>query len=155
MGGVLYSIEIVSVFFSVRSYWMGFFAATIGALFWRLLTVWFQLEDNITHMFKTNFRREYPYETLELFSFAFLGALSGMSAFLFVTLQRHIILFNRKRSTYHIILQKYPLIYPALATTIICLVSFPQSFGRFYGSWLSSGNLPHISHKYPFNNKYS
>lgn len=28
IGGVLYSIEIVSVFFAVRSYWQGFFAAT-------------------------------------------------------------------------------------------------------------------------------
>ena len=141
VGGVLYSIEIVAVFFSVRSYWMGFFAATIGALFWRLLTVWFQLEDNITHLFKTDFRKEYPYETLELFPFAILGALSGVSAYLFVTIQRHIVLFNRKRTTFHIILQKYPLIYPALVTTLIGLVSFPPFFGQFYASWLSSGTF--------------
>ena len=139
VGGVLYSIEIVAVFFSVRSYWTGFFAATIGALFWRLLTVWFQFEDNITHMFKTEFRKEYPYETLELLSFALLGAISGVSAFLFVTIQRQIVLFNRRRTPFHIILQKYPLIYPALVVTIISLISFPQTFGRFYASWLSSG----------------
>ncbi|CAG2115079.1 unnamed protein product, partial [Medioppia subpectinata] len=143
VGGVLYSIEIVSVFFSVRSYWMGFFAATIGALFWRLFTVWSHMEDNITHLFKTNFRREYPYETLELISFAILGIFAGISAFLFVTLQRHIVLFNRKRTTFHIILQRYPLIYPVLVTTIICLVSFPPAFGQYYGSWLSSEQSMH------------
>ena len=139
MGGVLYSIEIVSVFFSVRSYWSGFFAAIVGALFWRLLTVWFQLEDNITHLFKTDFRVEYPYEAMELISFAILGALCGVSAFLFVTIQRHIVLFNRRRTAFHIVLQKYPLIYPALVTTIIGLISFPQALGQYYASWLSSG----------------
>lgn len=139
VGGVLYSIEIVSVFFSVRSYWSGFFAAIVGALFWRLLTVWFLLEDNITHLFKTDFRVEYPYETLELLSFAVLGALCGVSAFIFVTVQRQIVLFNRRQTAFHIILQKYPLIYPALVTIIISLISFPQTLGQYYGSWLSSG----------------
>jgi chloride channel 2 len=135
----LYSIEIVSVFFSVRSYWHGFFAATIGALFWRLLTVWFQFEDSITHIFKTNFRREQPYETLELITFAILGVLCGLSAFMFVTIQRQFVLFNRRQNSFNSFLQKYPLLYPALVTTIIALISFPGSFGQFYASWLSSG----------------
>lgn len=96
VGGVLYSIEIVSVFFSVRSYWQGFFAGTMGALLWRLLAVWFSFEENITHLFKTDFRKDYPYETLELFTFALLGVLCGIGAFLLVTFQKHIVLFNRK-----------------------------------------------------------
>ncbi|XP_054160906.1 chloride channel protein 2-like [Oppia nitens] len=143
VGGVLYSIEIVSVFFSVRSYWMGFFAATIGALFWRLLTVWFQFEDNITHIFKTNFRRDHPYETLELLSFALLGVLSGISGYLFVTLQRSIVLFNRKRSRFHALLQNYPLVYPVLVILIVGLLSFPPGFGQYYGSWMSAEQAMH------------
>ncbi|RWS31260.1 chloride channel protein 2-like protein [Leptotrombidium deliense] len=143
VGGVLYSIEIVSVFFSVRSYWQGFFAATWGALLWRLLTVWFNFEENITHVFKTDFRIVNPYETLELFAFALLGVLCGLSAYIFVTLQRQIVLFNRKSTAFHAFLQKNTLIYPILVTTIVAVVSFPGTFGQFYGSWLSSEQSMH------------
>ena len=139
VGGVLYSIEIVSVFFSVRSYWHGFFAATIGALFWRLLTVWFHYEESITHIFKTDFRLENPYETLEIISFSILGILCGLSAYLFVCLNRTVVLFNRRKNRLNNFLQKFPLIYPIVVTTIIGIVSFPGSFGQFYASWLSSG----------------
>jgi hypothetical protein len=70
---LLYSIEIVSAYFAVRSYWQGFIAATLGALLWRLLTVWFNIEEHITHLVLTNFRSEYAYETLELLTYAILG----------------------------------------------------------------------------------
>lgn len=40
IGGVLFSIEVTSVYFAVRNYWRGFFAACCGATIWRLLTVW-------------------------------------------------------------------------------------------------------------------
>lgn len=42
IGGVLFSIEVTAVYFAVRDYWRGFFAAGIGALTFRLLAVWFQ-----------------------------------------------------------------------------------------------------------------
>lgn len=42
--GVLFSIEVTSVFFAVRNYWRGFFAACCGAMVWRLLAVWFKDE---------------------------------------------------------------------------------------------------------------
>lgn len=76
IGGVLYSIEIVSSYFAIRSYWQGFIAATLGALFWRLLTVWFNINEYITHLILTNFRSEYSYETTELFAYALLGMIS-------------------------------------------------------------------------------
>ena len=41
IGGVLFSIEVTSVLFSVRNYWRGFFAAVCGATMFRLLAVWF------------------------------------------------------------------------------------------------------------------
>ena len=40
IGGVLFSIEVTSVYFAVRNYWRGFFAACCGATVWRLLTVY-------------------------------------------------------------------------------------------------------------------
>lgn len=42
VGGVLFSIEVTAVYFAVRNYWRGFFAAGVGATFFRLLAVWFQ-----------------------------------------------------------------------------------------------------------------
>ena len=44
IGGVLFSIEVTSVFFAVRNYWRGFFAACCGATVWRLFAVWFKNE---------------------------------------------------------------------------------------------------------------
>lgn len=45
IGGVLFSIEVTSVYFAVRNYWRGFFAACCGASVWRLLVVWINQED--------------------------------------------------------------------------------------------------------------
>ena len=42
--GVLFSIEVTSVYFAVRNYWRGFFAAVCGAMVFRLLAVWFEDE---------------------------------------------------------------------------------------------------------------
>jgi len=44
IGGVLFSIEVTSVFFAVRNYWRGFFAACCGATVWRLFEVWLKNE---------------------------------------------------------------------------------------------------------------
>ena len=35
--GVLFSIEVTSVYFAIRNYWRGFFSAVFGALMFRLL----------------------------------------------------------------------------------------------------------------------
>lgn len=40
VGGVLFSIEVTSVYFAVRNYWRGFFAATCSATVFRLLRVY-------------------------------------------------------------------------------------------------------------------
>ena len=39
--GVLFSIEVTTVYFAVRNYWRGFFASVVGAMFYRLMSVWF------------------------------------------------------------------------------------------------------------------
>lgn len=139
VGGVLYSIEIVSVFFSVHSYWHGFTAATVGALLWRLLPVWFGLSSTVTPLFKTSFRYDFPYESLELLSFAFLGFLCGLGAYAYISLNRWFILFNRRSNCVNTFLKKYPLLYPIIITVIVGLVTFPGALGQFYTSWLTHG----------------
>ena len=53
LGGVLFSIEVTSVFFAVRNYWRGFFAAVCGATVFRLLFVFASGgEETITAMFR-------------------------------------------------------------------------------------------------------
>ena len=44
IGGVLFSIEVTSVYFAIRNYWRGFFSAVFGALMFRLLAYWFTKE---------------------------------------------------------------------------------------------------------------
>ena len=80
IGGVLFSIEVTSsawinlhvlcmlylqvtsVYFAVRNYWRGFFAAIIGALCFAMLCVWFDEPDTIVPHFPTGFSMEFPYD---------------------------------------------------------------------------------------------
>jgi len=47
VAGVLFSIEVTTVYFAVRNYWRGFFAAVCGATVFRLLAVWFQQQGKL------------------------------------------------------------------------------------------------------------
>ncbi|KAF4533368.1 hypothetical protein B566_EDAN002766 [Ephemera danica] len=73
IGGVLFSIEVTTVYFAVRNYWRGFFAAVCGATVFRLLAVWFQKEATITTVFATNFTMDFPFDPQELIVFALIG----------------------------------------------------------------------------------
>lgn len=44
IGGVLFSVEVTSVYFAVRNYWRGFFAASCAGCVWRLTAVFFSQE---------------------------------------------------------------------------------------------------------------
>lgn len=44
LSGVLFSIEVTSVFFPLRNYWRGFLATVSSAVVFRLLAVWFEEE---------------------------------------------------------------------------------------------------------------
>jgi hypothetical protein len=92
VSGVLFSIEVTTVYFAVRNYWRGFFAAVCGATVFRLLAVWFQKEGEyrllncfnlllniyylaatITTVFSTNFTMDFPFDPQELIVFALIG----------------------------------------------------------------------------------
>src|SRR5699024_8069233 len=116
-------------------------AATVGALFWRLFTVWFDYEENITHVFKTDFRLENPYETLEIVSFAILGILCGLSGFAFVKLNSIIVKLSRRPNRVNLYMRKHPLVYTALMTFIFGVIWFPGTFGQYFASWLTTGSV--------------
>lgn len=48
IGGVLFSIEVTTVYFAVRNYWRGFFAACCGATIWRLLGFYIKNDGKFT-----------------------------------------------------------------------------------------------------------
>ena len=106
IGGVLFSIEVTTVYFAVRNYWRGFFAAVCGATMFRLLAIWFQREETITAMFMTNFTNDFPFDPQELFVFALIGVSSGLLGAFYVWLHRQYVLFMRKNKSMNTFLQK-------------------------------------------------
>ncbi|XP_069162301.1 chloride channel protein 2 isoform X9 [Procambarus clarkii] len=136
VGGVLFSIEVTSVYFAVRNYWRGFFAAVCGAMMFRLLAVWFNDEETLTALFKTNFKVGYPFDPQELFVFALVGVLCGFLGALFVYSHRRYVIFMRKNKKMKAFLQKSRLLYPFFITMIYGSLSFPLGLGQFFGTEL-------------------
>lgn len=54
--GVLFSIEVTSVYFAIRNYWRGFFSAVFGALMFRLMVTSFLLLQAL-HYFNEFFKK--------------------------------------------------------------------------------------------------
>ncbi|GIY98460.1 chloride channel protein 2 [Caerostris extrusa] len=138
IGGVLFSIEVTSVYFAVRNYWRGFFAACCGAMVWRLLGVWFKNEETLTAIFRTNFHIDFPFDPQELIVFAGIGAVCGLGGAFFVWFHRQIVHFNRKHKRMNAFLQQNRFIYPAVITLIISTMTFPLGLGQFMAAELTT-----------------
>ena len=134
IGGVLFSIEVTSVYFAVRNYWRGFFAAVIGAIVFRLLSVWFEREETIVAVFKTTFPMEFPYDPQELFVFVLIGVFCGLAGAMFVFLHRKYVLWMRSNKQLNKFLQQNRFIYPFIISFIISTITFPGLLGRFLAS---------------------
>ncbi|CAI2356971.1 unnamed protein product [Caenorhabditis sp. 36 PRJEB53466] len=77
VGGVLFSIEVTTMYFSVRSYWRGFFAACCGATTIRILRGYVaETEVTVNAFYQTSFRPD-SFSVNELPLFALLGAAIG------------------------------------------------------------------------------
>ncbi|XP_034722609.1 chloride channel protein 2-like isoform X2 [Etheostoma cragini] len=137
IGGLLFSIEITSQFFSVRSYWRGFFSATIGAVMFRILAVWNTNAETITALLRTSFRLDFPFALQELPAFAALGIACGFGGALFVYLNAVISRFVKKQKANNGFLMRKHLLYPALVTLLISTLTFPQGFGQFMAGKLN------------------
>ena len=134
IGGVLFSIEVTSVYFAVRNYWRGFFAAVIGAIVFRLLSVWFEREETIVAVFRTTFPNVFPYDPQELFVFALIGVFCGVGGALFVFIHRQYVLWMRRNKQLNKFLQQNRFIYPCAISFIISALTFPGLLGKFMAS---------------------
>ncbi|KAH0945110.1 hypothetical protein HN011_010915 [Eciton burchellii] len=138
IGGVLFSIEVTTVYFAVRNYWRGFFAAVCGATMFRLLAIWFQREETITAMFATNFTMDFPFDPQELFVFALIGVGSGLLGAFYVWLHRQYVIFMRKNKSMNSFLQKNRFLYPGIVSLLVSSMSFPLGLGQFMAGDLNT-----------------
>ncbi|XP_024946620.1 chloride channel protein 2 isoform X2 [Cephus cinctus] len=143
IGGVLFSIEVTTVYFAVRNYWRGFFAAVCGATMFRLLAIWFQREETITAMFVTNFTMDFPFDPQELFIFALIGVGSGLGGAFYVWLHRQYVIFMRKNKSMNSFLRKNRFLYPGIVSLMVASVSFPLGLGQFMAGDLNTHDQVH------------
>lgn len=143
IGGVLFSIEVTTVYFAVRNYWRGFFTAVCGATMFRLLAIWFQREETITAMFATNFTMDFPFDPQELFVFALIGVGSGLGGAFYVWLHRQYVIFMRKNKSMNSFLQKNRFLYPGIVSLLVSTVSFPLGLGQFMAGDLNTHDQVH------------
>ncbi|XP_031330673.1 chloride channel protein 2 isoform X3 [Photinus pyralis] len=138
VGGVLFSIEVTTVYFAVRNYWRAFFSAVCGATVFRLLSVWFEQAATVTAFFKTNFTMDFPFDPQELFVFALIGVVSGIGGAFYVWVHRRYVMFMRKSKIINNFLQKNRFLYPAFVSLIVSTVSFPLGSGQFMAGELNT-----------------
>jgi chloride channel 2 len=138
VGGVLFSIEVTTVYFAVRNYWRGFFAAVCGATIFRLLAVWFDGADTVTAYFKTSFYMDFPFDPQELFVFALMGALCGLGGAFYVWVHRQYVMFMRNSKMINRFLQKNRFLYPTIVGLLVMTVSFPLGLGQYFAGDLTT-----------------
>merc|ERR1719209_827762 len=143
IGGVLFSIEVTSVYFAVRNYWRGFFAAIIGAIVFRLLSIVFEDEETIVAMFRTGYSMEFPYAPEELLVFIMIGVVCGLGGSLYVYTHRRYVLWMRGNKQLNKFLQKNRFIYPFLVSMIISALTFPGGPGKFMSADVNTHDQIH------------
>ena len=131
IGGVLFSIEVTSVYFAVRNYWRGFFAAIIGSTSFAMLSVWFDYQETIVPHFPTGFSMEFPYDPQEIVIFILIGVVCGLGGALYVFTHRTYVLWMRGNQRLSGFLQKNRFIYPFVISALIACLTFPPGPGAF------------------------
>lgn len=95
IGGVLFSIEVTTTFYSQQAYWKGMFASICGAFVFKELAYLGQSRDNEVSLFWTSFN-SLPYNANEIWLFAILGVICGVFGGLFILLHRKTIQLRRR-----------------------------------------------------------
>lgn len=149
IGGVLFSIEVTTVYFAIRNYWRGFFAACCGATIWRLLGFYIQNDESISAIFKTNFNTDYPFDPVELLLFSFIGATCGLAGAAYIKFHREIVQFFRRHKRISGFFQQNRFVYPTLVTLIITTSTFPPLLGQYTAATLST----HTTIEHLFSNR--
>ncbi|XP_014239221.2 chloride channel protein 2 isoform X2 [Cimex lectularius] len=138
IGGVLFSIEVTTVYFAIRNYWRGFFTAVCGATVFKLLGVWSRREDTVKAYFQTNFTMDFPFDPQELLVFSLMGVVCGLGGALYVWSHRQYVLFMRRNKRMNSFLQKNRFLYPGIVVLLSSSVSFPLGLGRYMAADLNT-----------------
>ncbi|KAF2359134.1 Chloride channel voltage gated [Trinorchestia longiramus] len=138
VGGVLFSIEVTTTYFAVRNYWRGFFAAVVGALFYRLLAVWLMGLETIYPLIKVSHDFFYPYDVIELFPFICVAIVNGFIGAAFVFCHRRYVMFMRHNKIIKKVLMKNRILYPIIVAVSISIVTYPDVLGHYMASTLTS-----------------
>lgn len=139
VGGVLFSIEVTTMYFSVRSYWRGFFAACCGAITIRLLRGFVvQTEVTVNAFFQTSFAPD-AFVVNEIPLFILLGIICGVMGAMYISLYRTVVLFLRKNKYAKKVFQQHWIVYPIFVSLVYSTISFPHGLGRFSTGRLKFG----------------
>ncbi|XP_049657804.1 chloride channel protein ClC-Ka [Accipiter gentilis] len=137
ISGVLFSIEVMASHFAVRDYWRGFFAATCGAFVFRLLAVFNSEQDTIAAVFKSDLKIDFPFDLLETFFFAILGAVCGLVGCAYLFCQRWLLAaVKENRLTAKLLATDKP-IYTVLVVLLLASITFPPGLGQLMASRLT------------------
>ncbi|XP_014807346.1 PREDICTED: chloride channel protein ClC-Kb-like [Calidris pugnax] len=137
ISGVLFSIEVMSSHFAVRDYWRGFFAATCGAFMFRLLAVFNSEQETIAAVFKSDLKIDFPFDLLETFFFAILGAVCGLVACAYLFCQRWLLAaVKENRLTAKLLATDKP-VYTVLVVLLLASITFPPGLGQLMASRLT------------------
>ncbi|TRY92218.1 hypothetical protein DNTS_023795 [Danionella cerebrum] len=137
IGGVLFSLEVTSMFYVARNYWRAFVSATFGALVFRLLPVWHHEEETIVALYPTKYEMNFPFDLRELPVFAAMGIVCGLGGALFVYIYGKITLFVKRQKASKSFLMRNPFLYSALTSVLISTLTFPPGFGQFMAGKLT------------------
>ncbi|XP_074017678.1 chloride channel protein ClC-Kb-like [Numenius arquata] len=137
ISGVLFSIEVMSSHFAVRDYWRGFFAATCGAFMFRLLAVFNSEQETIAAVFKSDLKIDFPFDLLETFFFAILGAVCGLVACAYLFCQRWLLAAVKENWLTAKLLATDKPVYTVLVVLLLASITFPPGLGQLMASRLT------------------
>ncbi|KRZ73306.1 Chloride channel protein 2, partial [Trichinella papuae] len=138
VGGVLFSIEVTSVFFPLRNYWRCFLASLCSAIVFRLLTVAFAEAATVEAFCPTSFPAEFPFDILYLIPVCLLGAMCGLFGAAFVHLFKLWTKLIKQTKWVLNITKRSPFIYPALVVLFIATLNCPALYGKYFAGGLTS-----------------
>ncbi|NXF93417.1 CLCKB protein, partial [Eubucco bourcierii] len=137
ISGVLFSVEVMSSHFAVRDYWRGFFTATCSAFMFRLLAVFNSEQETIAAVFKSKLQTDFPFDLLETFFFAILGAVCGLLGCCYLFCQRWLLgAVKDNRLTAKLLATDKP-IYSVLVVLLLASITFPPGLGQLMASRLT------------------
>ncbi|KAI6205882.1 Chloride channel protein 2 [Aphelenchoides besseyi] len=123
-------VGVTTMYFSVRNYWRGFFAAACGAAVFRVLRVYMNHQVTLVGFYQTSFPID-SFEPQELPLFALVGVLCGFIGAFFIAFYRSVVMFLRQNEMAKRIFQTNWIVYPAVITFIVASITYPRGYGRF------------------------